>query len=131
MDYKNKKAPYDIIPKKALWDTGATGSVITAATAKELKLTAVGSATVNHVDGQSKTSTYLVNLFLPNRVAFPGVLVSECKDSDFGVIIGMDIITQGDFAITNLDSKTWLSFRIPSTQAIDYVADFKLQQKAK
>jgi hypothetical protein len=38
----------------------------------------------------------------------------------FNVIIGMDIITLGDFAISNKDEKTVLSFRIPSVDTIDF-----------
>ena len=70
-----------------------------------------------------------MQLYLPNKVQIPGVLVSECSDAnDFGVIIGMDIITQGDFSITNVDGKTIASFRLPSIETIDYV---KVLQKLK
>jgi hypothetical protein len=43
------------------------------------------------------------------------VRVTEFIDeNDFDVIIGMDIITCGDFAISNYGRKTVVSFRIPS-----------------
>ena len=35
----------------------------------------------------------------------------------------MDVIGYGDFAITNLDGRTWTSFRTPSPVHIDYVHD--------
>lgn len=35
----------------------------------------------------------------------------------------MDIITRGDFAVTNLGEKTTFSFRIPSLADIDFVKD--------
>ena len=42
----------------------------------------------------------------------------------FDVIIGMDIITHGDFSITNVSGTKWLSFRIPSSrELIDYVVE--------
>ena len=52
-----------------------------------------------------------------------GVLVSEfqAQPGGFGVIVGMDVICHGDFAITNVSGETWISFRTPSCQAIDYV----------
>jgi hypothetical protein len=86
----------------------------------------VGVTQVAHAGGIGESKTYLVNLFLPNKVALAGVLVSECEDivGDFGVIIGMDVITSGDFAITNTDDKTWVSFRVPSMGRIDYVEEF-------
>jgi len=36
------------------------------------------------------------------------------------VLIGMDVITQGDFAITNKDGMTTFSFRTPSLITIDF-----------
>lgn len=109
------------VSKIALWDTGATRSVITASTAKILGLTSIGPTKVNHVGGSHQSNTYLVNVYLPNNVTVVGVRVTECPDKDFDVIIGMDIISQGDFSITNVGGQTWASFRVPSVQRIDYV----------
>ena len=36
------------------------------------------------------------------------------------MLIGMDVINAGDFAITNKDGKTVFSFRIPSMERIDF-----------
>ena len=49
------------------------------------------------------------------------VQVSEAVLNGFDVLIGMDIITLGDFSITNVGGKTIFSFRVPSTETIDYV----------
>jgi hypothetical protein len=112
---------------RALWDTGATNSCITAPTAKSLGLRPTGSAVVYHVDGSCTRTTYLVNMMLPNRVGAAGVRVTECDTvaGDFGVIIGMDIISSGDFSITNVGAKTCVSFRMPSLEEVDYVAEGK------
>lgn len=109
------------ISKIALWDTGATKSVITASTAAALGLTSIGPTQVNHVGGSHQSKTYLVNVYLPNGVTIQGVRVTECPDKDFDVIIGMDIIAHGDFTITNAGGQTWASFRIPSVKRVDYV----------
>jgi len=37
------------------------------------------------------------------------------------VLIGMDIIGLGDFAVTNKDGKTVFSYRMPSMECIDFV----------
>jgi len=61
---------------------------------------------------------------LPNKVAYiPNVQVTQCDDAkgDFDLIIGKDVITQGDFSITNVDGNTCISFRILSIKEIDYV----------
>ena len=42
---------------------------------------------------------------------------------DADVLIGMDIIGTGDFAVTNLNGLTKFSFRVPSLEHIDFVAD--------
>ena len=127
-DYPKGKMPYNPISKFALWDTGATGSFLTAATVRELNLVPTGTTTINHAAKTGETNnyesnTYLVNFFLPNHVLIYGVTVSECEDivGNVGAIIGMDIITRGDFSMTNVNQKTWVSFRVPSMQSIDYV----------
>jgi hypothetical protein len=35
----------------------------------------------------------------------------------------MDIISVGDFAVTNKDGFTWMSYQYPSIERIDFVAD--------
>jgi hypothetical protein len=122
--YKDGQIPFELIQKNALWDTGATNSVITAATAQEMKLTPIGVVNVVHYGGVKQSNTYMVNMFLPNRVAITGVIVSESGDivgKGFDVIFGMDIITRGDFSITNVNNQTCMSFRFPSIATIDYV----------
>jgi len=123
--YRDKKPPYQIINKQTLWDTGATNSVLTPETVRELKLIPVGITDVIHFGGTKQSNTYLVNFFFPENVMIYGVLVSESENiiGDFGAIIGMDIITKGDFSITNVNNLTWMSYRIPSIQTIDYVVE--------
>jgi hypothetical protein len=122
------KPPKPALPKHdttTLWDTGATNSSITKKTITALSLNPVGTTVVNHAGGSSRVNTYLVNIFLPNQVVVAGVLVSECQDvvGDLGSIIGMDIITRGDLALTNFNHSTCMSFRIPSIKCVDYVKE--------
>ena len=114
------------IATKALWDTGATKSVISHDPVKSLGLTPVGTTNVNHGGGSSRSPTYLVNFDLPHKVGVTGALVTEFPapaDGSFGAIVGMDVICLGDFAITNVSGRTWVSFRTPSCAAIDYVVE--------
>ncbi len=120
------RTPPTVLPQlfdgKALWDTGASHCVISKRFVAQLKLTPVGSSVVRHAGGSSSCNRYLLNFYLPNRVAFPGVMVSECDIADnFDIIIGMDIITQGDFSLTNFNRKTVFSFRFPSIECVDFV----------
>ena len=106
-----------------LWDTGATGTVVTQRVVDDLKLPVVGKVKVHNTDGEKESPVYLANLALPNQVLFPGVRVTVGILKGFDVLIGMDIITTGDFAITNVGGKTVFSFRVPSTKEIDFSAE--------
>ncbi len=111
-------------PKKfnAIWDTGATASVITRKVAEECGLKSIGIAKVFTAGGEHRSPVYLISLFLPNKVVIPQLRVTEgVLPGDAEVLIGMDIIGQGDFAVTNKDGKTTFSFRMPSIERIDFV----------
>lgn len=116
----------------ALWDTGATRSVISSNVVKDLGLLPVGKCNVNHAGGFSESCTYMVNVKLPNKVGIAGILATEMENpTGFDVIVGMDIISRGDFALTHAGKKTCVSFRIPSCEAIDYVQQAKDLKTAK
>ena len=106
---------------KAIWDTGATASVITQKVIDQCGLKATGMTKVDTVQGSTITETFLVNIILPNNVMVPSVVVSKGVFRDADVLIGMDIISRGDFAVTNREGKTVFSFRMPSTECIDFV----------
>lgn len=106
----------------AVWDTGATNTVITKKVAQECGLKSISMTQVHTAGGTINCSVYLVNIMLPNEVTVQMLRVTEAElTGDFEVLIGMDIITLGDFAITNKNKKTTFSFRIPSTETIDFV----------
>jgi len=107
----------------AIWDTGATNSVITQAVIDACQLVPTGVARVNHAQGVSLSETYLVNMGLPQQVIFPGVRVTKGSFNGADLLIGMDIISRGDFAVTNFGGLTKFSFRLPSTAHIDFVAE--------
>ena len=83
------------------------------------------SRDIHHAGGLARNvPVYLVNIALPNRVQFSGVEVAESVlPPGLDVVVGMDIITRGDFAVTNRGGKTTFSFRIPSQVDIDFVKD--------
>lgn len=113
----------------AIWDTGATNSVITQSSASLLELKPVSKAVVNGVHGEKEVNVYYVNVTLNNDKITINTPVTECSelspDHKIGFLIGMDIITRGDFAITNFEGKTVMSFRVPSLQKIDFVRGIK------
>jgi Aspartyl protease len=118
--------PPPIVQTSALWDTGASKSVISPDIVKGLGLTPVGTANVAHAGGTGTSPTYLVNFRLLNGVGVAGSLVTEFPSltGSFQAIIGMDIISLGDLALTHVNGQTCMSFRIPATAAIDYVEEY-------
>ena len=110
-----------------IWDTGATNSAITKKTAKELGLMPVSIAKVHGVHGAQYVNVYMVKVTLNNQNITLNTLVSECeylnteKGGEAGLLIGMNIITKGDFCISNHGGTTVMTFRVPSLERIDYV----------
>ena len=106
--------PKQFFSFKAIWDTGATNSVITENVVKKASLTPTGMVNSYGVHGQSQVNTYIVDVGLPNHVCVTNVKVSEGKlMGDIDVLIGMDIIQTGDFAIANTNGRTTFSYCIP------------------
>ncbi len=106
----------------AIWDTGATNTIITQRVVNELSLKQVGRARLHTASDEKDAPTYLVAIFLPNLVYIHELMVAQAAvTSDAEVLIGMDIIGKGDFAVTNHQGKTHMSFRMPSVECIDFV----------
>ena len=107
---------------RGIWDTGATGTVITEQVVARCGLTPLTMKNVQGVGGVRLSEVYLVNVGLPNGVAFLHVEVTKGDLGKNGpdVLIGMDIIGAGDFAVTNKGGKTMFSYRHPSIDHIDF-----------
>jgi hypothetical protein len=109
---------------QAIWDTGAQASVITQAVVDACGLKPTGMTRVQGVHGISVVETYVIMLRLSNGVGFRDVAVSKGElGAGPQVLLGMDVITKGDFAITNKGGSTVFSFRTPSEADVDYVAE--------
>ncbi len=107
---------------QAIWDTGATGTVATQRVVDKCGLKATGMTNVHTANGPTTSPTYLVNVGLPNQVMMGNIKVTRgVIHGNVDVLIGMDIISEGDLAVTNYRGKTAFSFRIPSLECIDFV----------
>ena len=121
------------IQTQGIWDTGATNSVVTRSTASSLGLIPLKMATVRGIHGNKDVNVYYVNITLHNKNITLNSQVTECEelspDNSIGMLIGMNVITMGDFAITNYQNNTTMSFRVPSIQRIDFVAGINSGQQ--
>ena len=113
------------LPVTVQWDTGASGTCISKKIVSDLKLVPIGKINVNTPSGIGIMNQYMVNLVLNNDVVFDDWLVmdSEIGSQGIDVLIGMDIISNGDFAISNYEGRTQFSFRLPSQEHVEYKRD--------
>ena len=89
-------------------DTGSTNSSITKEVINRLGLKPIGEHTSYSTEGRYNANEYTVDLKFGD-IEFHNVSVAEVtlpKDIDF--LIGMDIISQTDFSITNSGGKTYV-----------------------
>jgi len=119
-------------PKKfnGIWDTGASSTAISKNVVDQCELKPTGIANLQTAGGEQLSNTYLVNMRLPNKV---GVAELRVIEADLGahtdILIGMDIINAGDFAVTNFGGRTVFSYRFPSLKHIDFVKEGKPDTK--
>jgi uncharacterized protein YchJ len=107
----------------AIWDTGATGSVITKQVVNDCGLKPISMTRVQTAAGIHLSPIYLINMLLPNNVGLFNMRVTEGILSSADVLVGMDVICRGDFAVTCKDGNTTFSFRLPSQECIDFVKE--------
>ena len=108
----------------ALIDTGASISGISNRLVSKMGLSSTGSFLYGTATGEHCLQNYTTDVYLPHDKLFKDLEVSEFiarEKDDYDFIIGMDILTQGDIAITNEGDFMMFSFRIPpSGKHTDY-----------
>ncbi len=112
----------------ALWDTGATNSCISEEVVTNLGLIPTGKVNMQTPAGNAEHNTYLVDIKLPNNVLINDLQVSDSKigSQGIGMLVGMDIISKGDLAVSNYKEKTVFTFRIPSNACTDYAQEINI-----
>ena len=125
-----KSLPHDFVSTQAIWDTGATGSVIDERLAKRMGLPQIGMATVQTAKGSQDVPTFSVDVVLNNQVRFLGLVVSagDLGEGAIQFLVGMDIVAAGDSVLMQevIGGKpcTVFSFRYPSLRRpVDFVAE--------
>lgn len=115
----------DVIPVKAQWDTGATGTCISKQLVTALNLMPTGKLQIHTPSGIGIVNKYMINLILNKEVMIKNLIVmdSEIGSQGIDVLIGMDIIALGDFAVSNFGNKTQFTFRIPSMEHVNYCCE--------
>ena len=100
--------------ENAVWDTGATNTVISPDVVEALGLKPTGKSSISAYGGVVETCTYRIDIYFDNGYRIQNLEVMSGDYSDYDVLIGMDVITQGDFFVSTVNGKTSFCFRIPS-----------------
>ena len=123
---RNPATPWDF-SGTAIWDTGAMGTCISEKVVQTLDLKPISMATIHAAGNTFDSPVYMIDLMLPNELAVQNVKATRAPNIIGGdVLVGMDVITVGDFAVTNGGGKTVFSFRFPPA---DKHIDFAEQAK--
>ncbi|MDR0322682.1 MAG: retropepsin-like domain-containing protein [Treponema sp.] len=105
----------------ALWDTGASCSLIRPEVAAKLNLKPISKTLISTpTDKDVPSNIYVIHIYLPNGSRIFDVHVLEGTPNNCDMLIGMDVISLSDFAITNHNDRTMFSFRMPSMTEIDF-----------
>ena len=115
----SKQPPFHTV--RAIWDTGASRTCITQDVVAKLGLQAIDQTRNHTAGGLRQAGVYLVNVRLPNKVVFPVLRVSDGDIFGADILIGMDVIGMGDFAVTSSEGDTWMTFSLPSVRRLDFV----------
>ena len=99
----------------ALWDTGSTESLISEKIVKMIEPILKNKSKYVTRDVVIECKTYAVSLSLSDEITFRDVLMkkADLSDKNVDIIIGMDIISRGDFEIRNYNNLVEFAFRIP------------------
>ena len=103
----------------AAWDTGAQFTLISPRVVEALGLKPSGKGHYMGIGGDQESDTFFVHIGLPNG-QLKRYVNAYCADlDDYDILLGMDIITQTDFLITNADGKTTFQFHTPSEGGVE------------
>ncbi len=113
------------IPVIAAWDTGSTLCCISPEFAKQLSLQPISKDDLHTAHGIIQSKMYEINILLNNQFTYTVHAMENpnIHGDNVDLLIGMDIIREGDFSLSTYKDKTCFSFRIPSKGHIDFMKD--------
>jgi hypothetical protein len=98
----------------AIWDTGATSSMIAENIAHTLRLKPVGHTVIAGVHGVTNANTYCVDVKFNIGATVKGIKVAEASNTGgFGLLVGMDIIGRGKMYLDGTSDVLSVTVEIP------------------
>ena len=87
----------------------------------QIGVSKIDMTTTFTANGPRQSGVYLVDIHLLNGVVFNGLRVTDGEVHEVDVLIGMDIIGSGDFAVTHKHDRTRMTYQVPSSRDIDFM----------
>lgn len=98
----------------AIIDTGATTSAVSSKLAASIKLLERGTIVVTGVHSKTIATKYTADIQFPNEICFHDTNLIEINPiGSFDVLIGMDILSQGNFSVSIAEGKVHFSYKTP------------------
>lgn len=112
-----------VVQLSAIWDTGAMRTVLTTKVIQKLGIKPISTMRIMGATGEGTCNVYDLDLILPNNIRVSNLQIAEVANlGNHDGLIGMDIIGLGDFAVSNVNGKTWFSFIYPPNgKGIDFI----------
>lgn len=103
----------EVLCDKAVWDTGASVTVISERMVERLGLIPVGKTKISGYNGRPVvTNEYRVDLKFSDDVTVNFVNVAEAPLVMMDMLIGMNVINKGDFHLDFRNGKQSFSFEV-------------------
>jgi hypothetical protein len=107
--------PEESLTIRAVWDTGATSTVVSPDAAGKIELVSIDKLGVYGVNSYTEVDVSVVSIILPNGIVLKNKRITVCKlPPTVDMLIGMDIILMGDLFICNAGGRTLFSYALPS-----------------
>lgn len=99
---------------RTMWDTGSNATILSTVLIRELRPDIFGQGGMTGIGGEAEGNTYLLHVLLPSGDVITYQEVYEADLHDYDAIIGMDIITRGNFHLDSDQGETLFSFQLPN-----------------
>ncbi|MBQ0073928.1 MAG: retroviral-like aspartic protease family protein [Prevotella sp.] len=107
----------NVIEANALWDTGATVTVVSELMVHRLGLVPTDFMKVAGYDGRTQIrNVYKIDLAFSDSMRFVKLNVIDAPLITTDILLGMDVIAQGDLMFVHDENQKRLSFSIKSEQ---------------
>lgn len=123
--------PPTAIKCRAKWDTGCNMTCITHDIANRLNLSTYRQWEVRTPDGLSRMEgSTLISMMIPTGQVVPSIEVCVAHMVDADILVGMDIIAQGDFALSHTSTgEVIMSICFPPLMTLDLEDVVKARQE--